>query len=246
MMRYPRYVLSGRVLSISVIDGDREAHVLPGTAAVLGFQRYGHVRTGERILAPAGVTGIQRTVRTYGYARPTRSILVRFTPQGATCLGAPASELASRSVGLDEIVRPARAREVITRVGEARSDAEAVAVVEAFLGTLPYAPDPLVARALDMLDPAGGGCRVAAVARRLAISERQLERRFRDRVGISPGQFAGLRRFERAAELATRASSLTDVAFAAGYYDQPHFIREFRRFAGVAPRDWLRMSDLSK
>jgi transcriptional regulator GlxA family with amidase domain len=199
------------------------------------------VRTGDGLLSVAGVTGIQQTARRYAYVGDTATILVRFTPQGAGCLGVPASELASRSVALDELLPPARAREAHERFLDAPGMVERVAVVEQLLRGLPFAPDPLVARALALIGPtAGEDASIAAVARSLGLSERQLERRFLLRVGITPKRFATLRRFERAVALAKTAPSLTSAALAAGYYDQSHFIRDFRRFTGTTPSDLLR------
>src|SRR5665213_303471 len=70
------------------------------------------------------------------------------------------------------------------------------------------------------------------------LSERQLERRFLLRVGMMPKRFARLARFERAVSLMDSASALAAVAQLAGYYDQSHFVREFRAFAGTAPAAW--------
>jgi AraC-like DNA-binding protein len=74
------------------------------------------------------------------------------------------------------------------------------------------------------------------------MSERQLERRFLARVGVTPRSWATLRRFERAVALAaaTPDAPLTNVALDAGYYDQSHFIRDVRRRAGQRPTTLFR------
>ncbi len=66
---------------------------------------------------------------------------------------------------------------------------------------------------------------IARIARSLSMSERQLERRFLDRLGVTPKRYASLRRFERAAALVGSGAPLGRVALEAGYYDQSHFIR---------------------
>lgn len=237
----PSAGLRDRVVAIDVIDQvGGQACVLPSTSAVLGLQVHGRVEADAGLLSVAGVTGIQSGARRYGYVGPTVSLLVRFTPQGASCLGVPASELADRSVALDELLTPARAREASERLCEASDTAARVKVVEGLLLGLEWAPDLLVERALQLLGAGPHeGSLVAAVARTLGISERQLERRFLARVGITPKRFASLRRFEQAVALARGSASLTEVALAAGYYDQSHFIREFRRFAGATPGELL-------
>jgi AraC-like DNA-binding protein len=233
--------LRGRVASIDVVENDGgQVLVLPSTGAVLGFQFRGQVRAGDALLAPAGVTGIQPVARTYSYADRTGSVLVRFTPVGTACLGVPAGELAGRSVPLDAILPAARVAEVTERLGEAPDAATRVAVVAHFLAGLPCAGDPLVTRAIALLDAPAGEASIAAVARAVGTSERQLERRFLARVGVTPKRFVTLRRFERAVALSATAPSLTAAAIDAGYYDQSHFIRDFRRFAGGPPGDILR------
>jgi AraC-like DNA-binding protein len=230
----PRPDLRDRIASIAVVDSDGEQTVLPSGAAVLGFQLQGRVRAGDALLSVIGVTGIQKSARRYVYAGSTRSVLVRFTPQGAACLGVPASALSNASVPLDALLPGSG--ELVERVHGARTVEEGVGLVQDFLAHRPFTADPLVERALRVLgaepDEAAS---VARLARSLSMSERQLERRFLDRVGISPKRYASLRRFERAAALLGSGAPLGRVALDAGYYDQSHFTRELRRFAGMTP-----------
>jgi methylphosphotriester-DNA--protein-cysteine methyltransferase len=234
----PHPALQRQVVSIDVVETDGgESVVLPSTSVVLGFQFRGRVRAGDDALALAGVTGIQATAKTYSYEAKTASLLVRFTPEGAACLGVPASELTGRSLALDALLPRARVVEAHERLSGAGDAAARVAVVERLLTELPYAGDPLVTRAITLLTDAHDEASVSAIARALGLSERQLERRFLARVGVTPKRFATLHRFERAVARATTAPSLTAAALDAGYYDQSHFIRDFRRFAGSSPRE---------
>jgi transcriptional regulator GlxA family with amidase domain len=132
---------------------------------------------------------------------------------------------------------------VIAEIEAAAEPLHAVAVVERLLLGMPFTPDPTVERALALIRPGGDEeLKVATIARTLRIGERQLERRFRARVGMSPRRLFSLRRFELAAKLAATSRSLTRAAVDAGYYDQTHFNHEFQRFAGMSPGAWLRMS----
>lgn len=233
--------LRDRVTAIDVVTSRGALEVLPSTSAVLGFQLQGRIRAGAELLATAGVTGLQEAARCYEYVGDTASILVRFTAQGATSLGVPASELSRRSVDLGALLPPALVRQAHEQLHDGASVAAQVATVQALLLRLPYAEDRLVARALRQLEAsAPEASSVAAIARALEMSERQLERRFLARVGVTPKAWATLRRFERAVALAATAPSLTSVALDAGYYDQSHFIRDFRRRAGRPPGALLR------
>ena len=237
----PRAELRDRVVSIELVEtAGGPVRILPGTSAVLGFQARGRVRRDGELLSAAGVTGIQGAARAYDYVGPTITVLVRFTPQGAACLGVPASELSDRSIPLDAILPRTPTRQALDRLAEARGAQEQVTAIESFLVGLPYEPDPLIDRAIALLGQDADYARISGVARTLALSERQLERRFLKRVGITPKRFARLSRFERAVALARKTSSLAAAALDAGYYDQAHFNRDFRDFAGGAPSDVLR------
>lgn len=236
----PRADLRDRVASIVVADSPGGVStVLPSSGAVLGFQLHGRVRAEDALLSTAGVTGIQKGARRYDHIGATRSVLVRFTSEGAACLGVPVSELSNASVPLDAVLPSSR--DVVARLQDARSVAEGLSIVQDFLARRPFTPDPVVSRALRLL---GTGPdeeeTIAGIARSLSISERQLERRFLERVGSSPKRYASLRRFEHAARLLTSDAPLGRIAQDAGYYDQSHFIRELRRFSGMTPGELRR------
>ena len=97
-------------------------------------------------------------------------------------------------------------------------------------------PSPAITHAVARLRTSGGRTTVAALAREAGISTRQLERRFRERVGLGPKTFARLLRFQRALALLRRPGpSLAAVAARCGYFDQAHLVRDFRQFAGQSP-----------
>jgi AraC-like DNA-binding protein len=80
---------------------------------------------------------------------------------------------------------------------------------------------------------------LAAVAVECGISTRYLHRLFLAFVGLSPSQFLKIIRLQRSiAYLHQCPGSLTAVAYASGYFDQSHFIREFKRFTGLTPSQY--------
>ena len=70
---------------------------------------------------------------------------------------------------------------------------------------------------------------------KFSLSERSLQRIFKEGVGLSPKQFAEIVKFENCISLLQSGKSLTDICYEAGYYDQPHFIRAFKHFTGITP-----------
>jgi AraC-like DNA-binding protein len=70
------------------------------------------------------------------------------------------------------------------------------------------------------------------------LSERYIQQLFLDHVGIAPSAFFSVYRFNKSLQLVLSSSlPLTSVAYDCGYYDQAHFIREFRKFTGITPFD---------
>lgn len=77
-----------------------------------------------------------------------------------------------------------------------------------------------------------------------SISERQLERQFQKYTGFTPQQFLRVSRFQNALYLyGNNRMRLTDIALECGYSDQPHFIRDFKRFSGISPKQYFKEKD---
>ncbi len=84
--------------------------------------------------------------------------------------------------------------------------------------------------------------------KRMPLSERQIERNFKRYIGISISRFLRVSRFERAQQLlaAQPGQRLTDIAHLAGYFDQSHFISDFKRLTGISPKHFQSCSSSSR
>ena len=88
------------------------------------------------------------------------------------------------------------------------------------------------------IEDAQGLVRVDELCADAGLSIRQVDRLFREHLGVPPKTFARIARFQNAI---TRLKgdpgcTLADVAARCGYYDQSHLVHDFRRFAGAAPK----------
>lgn len=93
-----------------------------------------------------------------------------------------------------------------------------------------------------------GAAPIAEVAAGLNLSYRQLLRRFYAASGLTPKEFARLRRLRAACMEAVQSADpeWADLSFAAGFADQSHLMREFRDIYGWPPRlvhEYLRRID---
>lgn len=173
-------------------------------------------------------------------------IQANLTPVGAwRLLGVPMSSLANRVVEIDAILGPA-----IRRLREQLYDATAwerrFALLDAFflerMAERPAA-DRHVLAAMARLEASHGLATIGDVAAEVDLSRRQLIGAFDRQIGLAPKVVARLIRFDRAINrLQGGDRNLAGIALDCGYYDQPHFNREFRQFAGLAPTDFIRSS----
>jgi methylphosphotriester-DNA--protein-cysteine methyltransferase len=98
--------------------------------------------------------------------------------------------------------------------------------------------DPVAAAAASMVIEAGGDVLISEVAAAVGLGQRQLERRFRAAVGLTPKEFARVRRLRVAARslVTSEAATWADRAAEAGFADQAHMTRQFGSIAGASPK----------
>ena len=78
--------------------------------------------------------------------------------------------------------------------------------------------------------------RIEETSRQFNISARQLERKFKTITGLTPKTYSRISRFQQAMKnYGSKYKNLTDIAYECGYYDQSHFIHDFREFSGYEP-----------
>jgi AraC-like DNA-binding protein len=170
---------------------------------------------------------------------------VNFTPIGARrFFGLPMHELSRRVVPLGEVIG-ADADRLADRLFQAPDWAGRFDIVErAILARLARAPleDGGIAWAWTRITHRGGLCSIAGLARELHCSRKHLVARFHDQIGLPPKSVAGIVRFNRALRLIGAAPhpDLASIAAQAGYFDQPHFNRDFLALSGITPGDFLR------
>jgi AraC-like DNA-binding protein len=82
---------------------------------------------------------------------------------------------------------------------------------------------------------------VGAITDKISLSPRRFIELFNDQVGMTPKVFCRVRRFQRALYEIQRRRNLKWAALApdCGYYDQAHFIADFKEFCGLTPVDYL-------
>ena len=171
-------------------------------------------------------------------------VQVDLTPVGAFQLfGPPEHGVPGQVVDLEEVLGR-EAPLLVERIYEQNGWEARFALLDSLLSKrladrLPASPD--VCWAWRRLAEADGRVRIGELTGELRCSHRHLTTRFREQLGLSPKPFARILRFDRAVRRLRRegGEGLAQIAHECGYYDQAHFNRDFRRFAGVTPTDLL-------
>jgi len=88
-----------------------------------------------------------------------------------------------------------------------------------------------------------GEIKIDDLARQVELSERQLERKFVEQVGIPPKLYCRISRLDYALRLkeAKPQRTWTELTFLSGYFDQNHMVKDFKALAGTAPSEFFRL-----
>lgn len=160
-------------------------------------------------------------------------------------LGMPASELKNINAGLDDLWGTG-ADELRSRLCEAPSVSHKFEVMQRWLldrVSAPLARHRSVERGLQVLDEPTAAASVAGIAADIGLSKRRFIEVFKQQVGLTPKLYARVRRFQSVIDTVGDRAEIVwpEVAVDCGYFDQAHFIRDFKQFCGLTPGNYLRV-----
>lgn len=202
------------------------------------FRKYGESK--NELQPRSFVHGQIKTHIEIGPTGNTGMIAVRFYPHGlAAFVTIPMNELTENVTEVGALFGGV-AIELEGRLCNAKNEQERVALINTFL-TKRLKPASVrtnaVANTVSLIVARGGNMEIKDLAKAACMSERQLERAFMCTVGLSAKMFARISRFQGSIKAAQsgKVTTLTQLAHASGYYDQAHFTKDFKTFAGVSP-----------
>jgi len=184
------------------------------------------------------VVGTMTRVKTFTLAAGQIQIGVRFRPGMAPgFVRVPGSQTTDRLLPLDD-VWGAKGRQLRTHIEDAKSPQQSIALLEAQL--VDESEPGIVQKMSAYIVGRSGQVRVDDLAFDAAMSARQLRRLFLEHMGLSPKHFCRVIRFRHSLPRLrnARRGAWTQVALECGYYDQAHFINEFREFSGYTPGEF--------
>lgn len=99
--------------------------------------------------------------------------------------------------------------------------------------------DKLISATINKINAENGNVRIKELAKEFFISLDAFEKRFRKTTGAQPKQFSHIVKMNTI-DQHKLVPSFLDMTFENGYYDQPHFNKDFKIFTGQTPTDFFR------
>jgi AraC-like DNA-binding protein len=201
---------------------------------------FGAGDSGESRDIGSFMTGAYDTFVVVGSTGRTEGLQVNLTIVGARLLaGRPLGEMANRGVALEDVFGRDGLR-LESQLYDAPTWEARFALLDRELAARLMAAPLLHADircAWRRLVETRGRASIASIVEETRRSHRHLVETFHEQLGLTPKTLGRVLRFSRAVRIIKdgRASRLTDLAHACGYYDQAHFIRDCRALAGVTP-----------
>lgn len=221
--------------------------VFPSSGMVIGFQYKGKLATIkdniENQLSSAGITGITDSYKIFKNSSNIGTILVCFSEIGFSHFTSqPAHELFNLSISLDNIFDRNSIIEIEEKLAIASTDNHRIKIVEQFLISHlnDIQTDKLILEAIQLIYQSNGTIRIKELNKRLFISQSPFEKRFRKLVGTTPKKFASIVRFNKILNNLNENKSLTEISYENNFFDQAHFIKEFKHFTGETPENFKR------
>ena len=237
-------------LEVPADDDPQKQRIIPDgcieMAFILGEDIKRYISEDEFILQPRAMVLGQPLEPFYiepvGYVD---TFAVSFYPYGfANFISDPIKNLVNKETPIVDLFGEAAANELEQKIIKARDTEQRIGSIEAFLfdklnedSTI----DAIVKSTVDTLLTSKGSAPINEILKQDPSKRRQLERNFRKQIGLSPKQLGKVFRLQCALKmlLNEEKENLATIAYESEYYDQAHFIKDFKEFTGTNPKDFL-------
>lgn len=237
-------------LEVPAEDNPQRQRIIPDgcieMAFILGDNVKRYLADDEFILQPRAMI-LGQTIEPF-YIEPVgyvNTFAVTFYPYGfVNFITEPIKNLVNKETHIKHLFGEAPAKELEQKIIKAADTQERIKIIEAFLFAKlndQTTIDNIVKTTIETLLSTNGSAPINSILKRNLSKRRQLERNFAKQVGISPKQLGKVIRLQTALKLLINeeSESLTSIAYESEYYDQAHFIKDFKEFTGISPKEFL-------
>ena len=189
--------------------------------------------------------GTNTITRALGFNGIINSAGIRFKPAGACQFFSQSlSELKNEMASL-EGVHIKHHSDLYYKLDKAKTYYEKITIIEDWLyrsARPETVTSKAVAASIQLINKDKGILPISTLAQKLDCSPRKIERLFRAQVGMSPKEYSRNLRIDAARIYMKHYQhlSLADIAYQLEFYDQAHFIHQFKQVVGMAPREYCK------
>jgi AraC-like DNA-binding protein len=229
------------------INSEKQAfeRIIPTGMICLMFHR------GERIFSlsknqfqsHAFLSGLNTAYSDLSYQGKIDMISVEFRPAGAKAFfKIPMMELNERSINIDAL-NDAKLLDLEKRLSETADSKTCVFLIEQFLHKRIHQLEAYNLKRMNAVIHAiySGQQNIETLAQTACLGYKQFKRIFTDYVGANPKDYLRVVRFQKSLHtLQTQPNiNLAQLAYDCGYFDQAHFIKDFKQFSGYTPTEYI-------
>ncbi|SHG57966.1 DUF6597 domain-containing transcriptional factor [Flagellimonas flava] len=237
-------------LEVPASDNPQRQRIVPDgkieMAFIFGDDIKHYTTENEYVLQPRAFV-LGQTLEPF-YIEPTGyvdSFSISFYPYGfANFVDVPLKTLANKETPIENLFGHETAKNLENQMVQAADTQERITIVEKFLLdrlNQTNTVDTIVKLTVEALLATKGNTSISNILKEDPSKRRQLERKFSEQIGISPKQLGKVIRLQSALKLllSGEGESLTKIAYESEYYDQAHFIKDFKEFTGISPKEFL-------
>lgn len=246
----PIKILSKYIKNYFIVETDNSINYLPkervypcGYATMIfhyGSPSKFQKKNSSKYIEPnLVVCGQQSNYYDLSLSGKTGMILIVYRPHGVkSFFNFPITELLNENLSLKDLINN-EVIELEDKLFNAPNNKQRIAHLENFLiGRLIYNNEfERIEQAIKMIENSKGQIKAQNIAYEVCLGIKQFERTFSKYVGINPKKFASIVRFQNVIQMNGKDKrSLSQLAVDNGYYDQSHFIHDFKSLTGLTPK----------
>ena len=212
--------------------------ILPDNSIVLAFQSgapvYELISGKPTVLPRVHICGQLTQKKEYLREPGSKSTLIKFQPWQVGLLINGLHEFTDQNIELNSLANSKLEERLLNdeiladNIGSLLSD-----IVNNYKNI-----DKSILNALLIIKKTKGQIKVEELAYQVCNSKRNFERKFREAIGLTPKKYITNARFRHSVSLLLSDEDLTGISYDCGYYDQSHFIHDFKSITGVAPESY--------
>ncbi|MCP4131022.1 MAG: AraC family transcriptional regulator [bacterium] len=155
----------------------------------------------------------------------------------------PISEFLNKIINMDCLIKDF-SLEIAEKTGKIESASKKIKVIEEELIKMidpDYFAGKEIFHAMSLLGSKNKFISINQYCNEFGINQRRLERNFNKYIGMTPKQFQKSNRFQNMMDklILNKYPDLIDLAYDRGYYDQAHFIHDFKTYTGESPKQFM-------